>query len=424
MTALDVRLLDWQKEVWTHPAQFKVVAAGRRCGKTELAAWRLLVNALSDGITAKDCARFYVAPTQTQARDVMWGKLHELGSSVITKSHINNLEITLVNGQKISLKGADRPETMRGVKLADLVLDEYADMKPYVLEEILIPALSDYDAGYLMIGTPMGRNHFYDVFSKAKLGDDSDYAAFEFTTYDNPFIKRELLEKRKAQMSTHAFQQEFMASFSNQGSEVFKEEWLDFYSGDQRPPNGRWYIAIDLAGFEELGKKNKSRNLDSSAMAAVFVDDDGEWWVEEIVHGRWTLDETAWKIFQLVDKYRPVKVGIEKGIAKQAVMSPLTDMMRKYSRNFYIEDLTHGNQAKTDRVIWALQGRFENKLIHLRADAEWRETFLDQLFQFPDKLTHDDTVDALAYIDQLADTAYMQDWDTDEWEVFDDVAGW
>jgi predicted phage terminase large subunit-like protein len=422
LTTLDVNLLDWQKEVWTDPAKYKIVVAGRRVGKTELAAWRLLINALTDGITAKDAARFYVAPTQQQARKVMWGKLHELGSSVIAKSHINNLEITLINGQTISLQGADRPETMRGVKLADLVLDEYADMKPYVLEEILEPALADYDAPYLMIGTPMGRNHFYEEFVKAQLGNNPDYAAFQFTTYDNPHISREFLNKKRKTMSSYAFRQEFEASFDNMGSEIFKEEWIDWY--DDSAPAGQWFVAVDLAGFEEVGKKNKTRNLDSTAMAAVCVDYQGHWWVEEIVHGRWTLDQTAEHIFNLVEKYRPVKVGIEKGIAKQAVMSPLTDMMRRRNRHFVIHDLTHGNQKKNDRIIWALQGRFENGMVHVRKGQDWQAQFLDQLFQFPNALTHDDIPDALAYIDQLSDQSYLMDYEFDDFEVLDEVAGY
>jgi hypothetical protein len=86
---------------------------------------------------------FYVAPTQGQARDIMWQTLLELGHPVISGSHINNLQIKLVNGAMISLKGADRPETMRGVSLKFLVMDEYADMKPDVWEQILRPALAD-----------------------------------------------------------------------------------------------------------------------------------------------------------------------------------------------------------------------------------------------------------------------------------------
>ena len=116
-------------------------------------------------------------------------------------------------------------------------------------------------------------------------------------------------------------------------------------------------------------------------------------------------------------------MGIEKGIARQAVMSPLTDLMKKYSRFFRVEELTHGNKKKTDRVMWALQGRFENGLINL-SKGEWNIQFMDELFQFPDALTHDDMVDALAYIDQLANVSYSYDFEEDHFDVVDMVAGY
>src|SRR6056300_1822129 len=107
MSELKVELLPWQQEVFSHPARFKVVAAGRRTGKSRLAAWMLIINALQTTTGQV----FYVAPTQGQARDIMWSTLLEVGHPVISGSHINNLQIRLVNGAMISLKGADRPET-------------------------------------------------------------------------------------------------------------------------------------------------------------------------------------------------------------------------------------------------------------------------------------------------------------------------
>jgi hypothetical protein len=91
----------------------------RKYTVSRLAAWLLIINALQ----AERGHVFYVAPTQGQARDIMWQTLIELGHPVIAGSHINNLQIKLVNGATISLKGADRPETMRGVSLKFLVMD-------------------------------------------------------------------------------------------------------------------------------------------------------------------------------------------------------------------------------------------------------------------------------------------------------------
>lgn len=412
---LDISLLSWQQEVWNDPVRFKVVAAGRRTGKSRLAAYLLLVNALQ---TDRGHV-FYVAPTQGQARDIMWNLLLEIGHDVIEGSHVNNMQIKLINGITISLKGADRPETMRGVSLKYLVLDEYADMKPDVWELILRPALADLKGGALFIGTPMGRNHFYDLYKQADLNGDSDFKAWHFTSYDNNLLDKQEIDRAKKSMSSYAFRQEFMASFEARGSEMFKESWLHF---DEEEPNGDYYVAIDLAGFEEVGKKNKTKNLDNTSIAIVKVHPHG-WWVKDIIVGRWSLDETARKIFQVVRDYEPVSVGIEKGIARQAVMSPLTDLMKKYSRFFRVEELTHGNKKKTDRVMWALQGRFENGLISLNK-GEWNVQFMDELFQFPDALTHDDMIDALAYIDQLAKVAYSYDFEEDTFEVFDNLAGY
>jgi predicted phage terminase large subunit-like protein len=415
---LNVQFTPWQAEVWEAPSRFKVVAAGRRCGKSYLAAWALLINALK----AEKGWTFYVAPTQGQARQIMWRILLELGHPVIKKSHINNLDIELINGQTIGLRGADRPDTMRGVSLNYLVLDEYADIKSETWEEVLRPALSDMKGHALFIGTPKGRNWFYDLYAYASLNEDPEWSAFHYTSYDNPFLSKEEIDAAKRSMSSHAFRQEFMASFEAKGSEMFKEEWVTVV--DDSNVEGDYYVAIDLAGFQDVSKKrSKNSRLDNTAMAVVKVGEEG-WFVENIIYGRWTLEETARKIFEVVRDYKPISIGIERGIAKQAVMSPLTDMMKRQGFFFRVEELTHGNQKKTDRIMWALQGRFEHGLITL-GKGEWNSRFLDELFQFPDPLTHDDLVDALAYVDQLAKVAYAGNWEEfDDYEEMDAVAGY
>jgi predicted phage terminase large subunit-like protein len=418
MADINIELLPWQQEVWASNARFQVIAAGRRSGKTRYACWRLLVEALQ----GDNLADFlYVAPTQGQARDIAWNLLLDIGKDVITGAHINNLEITLVNGVKIKLKGADRPQTMRGLSIEFVVIDEYADIKPQLWDEILRPALSDREGRGVFIGTPMGRNHFYDLYVAAQNGLP-DHQAWHFTTSDNPYIKAKEVESAQRTMSSYAFRQEYMASFEAQGSAMFREGWINY---KDEPSDGDYYISVDLAGFADAKKVVKNTGLDDTAISIVKVSNDG-WWVKDIIYGRWTLNETAIKIFEAVKLNRPVRVGIEKGIAQQAVMSPLQDLMRRSGRYFNVELLTHGNRNKNDRIMWALQGRFENGYISLNK-GDWTMKFLDQLFQFPDPLTHDDLVDSLAYIDQLADVPYhvmeLNDM-MDEWEPIDDVAGY
>jgi len=225
----------------------------------------------------------------------------------------------------------------------------------------------------------------------------------------------------KRGMSSYAFRQEFMASFEARGSEMFKEDWVSF--DDEEPEVGDYFIAIDVAGFHEVNKKRtKNARLDETAIAVVKVSEHG-WFVDNIICGRWSLDETATKIFQAVRDYRPSRVGMEKGIARQAVMSPLLDLQKQYGMFFRVDELTHGNRKKTDRVMWALQGRFENGQVTLKKGS-WNSQFLDQLFQFPDPLTHDDMVDALAYIDQLAKVVYDYEYEIEDHEILDVVAGY
>lgn len=417
MSELKIELLPWQQKVWNDKTRFKVVAAGRRTGKSRLAAYMLIVNALQ----ANKGHVFYVAPTQGQARDIMWQTLLEVGHTVISGSHINNLQIKLINGATISLKGADRPETMRGVSLKFLVMDEYADMKPEVWEQILRPALADQKGNALFIGTPMGRNHFYELYQHACSGNDETFKGWHFTSYDNPILDPNEIEAAKKSMSSFAFRQEFMASFEAQGGNLFKDEWIKF--DEEEPKDGEFYIACDLAGFADESKGSKSKKLDNSAFAIVKTNEDG-WWVKELVYGRWTVEETAKKLFRLVKKYEPMSVGIERGIAKQAVMPYLNDLMRKNQTFFRVEELTHGNKKKSDRIVWALQGRFEHGQITLNK-GEWNNEFLDELFQFPNSMVHDDLIDALSYIEQLSKQAYVSDWEEqEEHEFMDSFAGY
>ena len=417
MTDLKVELLPWQQEVFEDDSRFKVIAAGRRTGKSRLAAWKLII----EGLQCKRGHVFYVAPTQGQARDIMWQTLLEVGHPVIASSHINNLQIKLVNGATIALKGADRPETMRGVSLSFLCMDEYADMKPEVWEQILRPALADQKGDAMFIGTPMGRNHFYDLFQYASISEDVQWKGWHFTSYDNPLLDEEEINAAKKSMSAFSFRQEFMASFEAAGGELFKEEHIQF--SEEEPDEGQFYIAVDLAGFADVqSATTKTNRLDQTSIAVVKAGTEG-WWVADIIHGRWGVEKTARKIFDAVRDYQPVAVGIEKGALKNAVYPYLNDIMKANQRFFRVEELTHGNKRKIDRIVWALQGRFEHGKITLNK-GEWNTTFLDELFQFPNKLVHDDLIDSLAYIDQLAQVAYAIDYEEEEYELTDYYSGY
>ena len=139
MANLNVALLPWQQTVFGDATRFKVIVAGRRCGKSRLSAVSLLVEGLK---CPAGSAVLYVAPTQGQARQIIWDLLLDLGREVIQGTHVNNMDITLINGAKIYVRGADRPDTLRGVSLTFVVLDEVADIKADTWEKVLRAALS------------------------------------------------------------------------------------------------------------------------------------------------------------------------------------------------------------------------------------------------------------------------------------------
>src|SRR6185312_5210302 len=172
MSDLVISLHPAQLLVWKSEARFKVVAAGRRFGKSWLACYMLLIEALKEshvGLSGReyDLALkevYYVAPTFEQGKKIMWPMLKELGRGIIAETHENTATCTLINGRRVSIKGSDRPDSLRGVGISLVVMDEYAFMKEEVWDKILRPTLSDVEGRALFIGTPEGENHFFELF--------------------------------------------------------------------------------------------------------------------------------------------------------------------------------------------------------------------------------------------------------------------
>jgi predicted phage terminase large subunit-like protein len=411
---LNWSLLPWQIEVWQDKSRFKVIAAGRRCGKSNLAIKMLLAKALE---APEGSAVVYVAPTLGQARQIAWDALLTQGRSVIKQAHVNQMDITLVTGRKIHIRSGENPDTLRGLKLYFAVIDEAAFVKEDLFTKIIRPALADLKGEAVLISTPDGRTWFYDAFKTGESGKSKDWKSWHLTTYDNPTIDPEELEAAKKTLSTFHFNQEFLASFTNSGTGLFKEEWLKYGT---EPADGSWYIAIDLAGFKEVSNATSAadKRLDQSAICVVKATDDGTWFVEKIEYGRWGIDETAMRIIKNVNEYQPVAVGLEKGMARQAVLGPLEKLMREYNTYFHVMELTHGNQKKTDRIMWSLQGNFEHGRIILNKEEKWTE-FIDQYLMFPSTQVHDDLIDALSYVSQVATTVSTDDYDEEDWTPMD-----
>lgn len=206
-----------QKIVALDPHRFRVLCMGRRWGKTTLAIDQM--KARSAIPNSRIC---YVAPTYQQARDIAWEQLRgdykEAG-----KINESRLEIDVVNGSKIHLRGWESIETLRGQKFDLIVLDEVAMMRNFWLnwQEVIRPTLTDTKGEALFISTPKGFNHFYDLFNLES--KDTDFKSFHFTTYDNNHIPREEIDKARQELTEDRFAQEYQADFRKTQGLVYKE---------------------------------------------------------------------------------------------------------------------------------------------------------------------------------------------------------
>ena len=408
------------------------MAAGRRFGKSWLAAYLLLVEGLKEthvGLSGTEYDLslkeiYYVAPTFEQGKKIMWPMIKELGRDVIADTHENTATCTLINGRRISIKGSDRPDSLRGVGLSFAVLDEYAFMKPEVWEKIIRPTLSDVEGGALFIGTPEGENHFFTLYMDALQKGLPFWQTWQFKSVDNPTLDQGEIENARNELSSQIFAQEYEASFAAESGAIFDAKW--WVLDKNEPRGGQYYIACDLAGFSNAGtlKKKELKIRDESAIAVVKAGTYG-WYIKEVIHGQWDVRECALRIMKAYRDYRPVALGIEKGMANQAVLPYLYDEQKRLDVYFTPTELSHGNQAKHERIRWALQGRAEKGRITLN-EGEWTRRFIKQAADFPSPLAHDDLLDAVAYIDQMASTVYFTAEELNQGgvEVIDDIIGW
>lgn len=187
--------------------RWSIIIAHRRAGKTVATINDLLTQALS---TEKPDARYaYIAPYYSQAKAIAWDYLKRYGRGVIVKSSETELSVELYNGSKIRLFGADNADALRGLYLDGVVLDEYGDMRPSVWGEIIRPLLADRKGWAVFIGTPKGRNHFYDIWQSAQDG----WFKIRLRASESGILDAGELEDAAKTMTRDQFQQEFECSF-------------------------------------------------------------------------------------------------------------------------------------------------------------------------------------------------------------------
>lgn len=206
---MSVKLTAAQSEIAKDTHRFKVVNAGRRAGKTILACAELVGRA---GYHANYRAA-YISPTYQSSRDIAWDELKRQSEGVAKDINESRLEITLINGSKIVLRGWESVETLRGQHFDFIVIDEVAMMRRFenIWQEVLRPTLTDTRGEAMFISTPKGYDHFYNLcLMELK---SKEYKTFHFTSFDNPNVPAEEIEQARLELTPDAFAQEYLAEF-------------------------------------------------------------------------------------------------------------------------------------------------------------------------------------------------------------------
>lgn len=224
---MKIELSPWQTTVWEDKHRYKVINAGRRAGKTMLVTMRMVDFATKHN----EVKIWYIAPTYKQAKQIVWEMLHTyIPKPLIARKNETELVVVLKNGSKIELKGADNPDSLRGVGIDLIMFDEVAFFSRWSeCWKILRPTLADSAADCWFISTPNGFNHFKELADNYVVSEDrgifkeEDHAYYHFTTYDNPYIDVDEIELMKAELDDDSFSQEILGEFRKMVGLIYKD---------------------------------------------------------------------------------------------------------------------------------------------------------------------------------------------------------
>ncbi len=206
-----------QMEVYNSKARYRTVVAGRRWGKTQLSKTEMIREARKPRRLV-----WYIAPTYQMARQIMWEDLKDtIPRKWIKKINETQMSISLKNNSVIALKGADKPDTLRGVGLHFVVLDEFQDMRPETWNTVIQPTLASTRGRALFIGTPKSFNHLYEHYMRGQNADEESWEGWQFQTISSPFILPEEIHEARRNMAEKEFRQEFEASFETMSNRVY-----------------------------------------------------------------------------------------------------------------------------------------------------------------------------------------------------------
>lgn len=327
------------------PARFKILAAGRRWGKTRLGVMLCYSVALAGG------KAWWVSPSYRMS-SVGWEPAYKLANKAGFSVRVVDRQITLPNGGSISIRSADNPDSLRGDGLDFVVLDECAFIHPDAWYEALRPALSDKLGGALFISTPKGRNWFWKLYTLGQAVESHDCASWDFPTSDNPYILPSEIEAAKSTLPERVFRQEYMAEFIEDSGSVFRNiKAAATVEHSVGPKRGSVYIfGVDWGKVNDFMVITV---LDATRRELVHID-------------RFNMVSykiQAERLRSLYNQYRPVTIIAEAN----AMGEPMIDTLRGGSNGLPIAPFYTTAHSKTN-IIDDLALAFEQGTLRIIPD--------------------------------------------------------
>ena len=362
-----------------HPARFKVLACGRRWGKT-----RLGVNECLD-VAAGGGRAWWVAPSYKMS-EVGWRPLRQIGTRVGAEVRLGDRQVLLPGGGEVAVRSADNPQSLRGEGLDFLVMDECAFIAEDAWIEALRPALSDRQGRAMFISTPKGMNWFWRNWQRGRDGGADDWASWQFPTSGNPYIAATEIEAARDVMPERVFAQEYLAQFLDDAGGVFRRVMAAATATEQKPEAGHQYVmGVDW------GKSNDFTVLtvmDVTTRAVVCMDRFNQ--IDYAVQ--------RGRLVALAERYRPSVILAESN----AIGEPIIEQLQRDGLPVRAFQTTNATKAA---IIESLALAFEQGSIKILNDpvliGELQAYEMNRLpsgmtrYSAPEGL-HDDTVMSLA----------------------------
>ena len=366
-----------QGMIYSDPSRFKVVSAGRRFGKTMMAAQNHMQ------LTCEGKHTWWIAPTYPIA-EIGWRAIEFIAKQIpFSKIRRGDMMVSIQGGW-VQVKSADSDAGLRGEGLDYITLDEAAHVRNMmdIWQQELRPALADRKGGAMFISTPKGYNGFYDLWRMAET--DPDWHSWQVPSWENPYLEPAEIEAAKKSLPDLVFRQEFGAEFVQLAGAMFRREYFHMVDRAEVPE------IKNVVRFWDLAASTKTM-ADFSVGAKVGMDDNGDIWILNVTRGRFEWPELLRRFKAIAtDDGGSVLQGVETAGTQKGFLDLL--LAEPVLAGLSIQGYTP-EKDKITRAQPFLARAEQGKVRVVRAD--WTSAFIDEHCGFPE-VEHDDQVDAIS----------------------------